>query len=134
MKISNPLIATAVVALLPFAAIAGDQGKTSAMSGKQTSAQFNTLDVDGDGRISRSEAASDAKIVFVKADKNGDGYLDNTEYMHRDRANDSMPSSSDPSSNPSSNPSTDPQTSPSTNPSPNSSSPNSSSDTQTPRQ
>jgi hypothetical protein len=29
--------------------------------------------------------------VFSTADKNGDGYLDNNEYTHRDTSKDTMP-------------------------------------------
>ena len=39
-------------------------------------------------KLSREEAATDAKIVFSTADKNGDGYLDNSEYSNRDMSND----------------------------------------------
>jgi len=85
MKISNSLIATAVVSLLPFAAIAGDKDKTPAPMGTVTSAQFDTLDANRDGRLTPAEAATDAKIVFSTADKNGDGYLDATEFTHRDK-------------------------------------------------
>jgi len=82
MKISKSLIAAAVVALLPLAAIAGDKDKTVTPVGA-TSAQFDTLDTNRDGRISPAEAASDSKIVFSTVDKNGDGYLDNSEFTHR---------------------------------------------------
>ena len=82
MKTSTPLIAAAVIAMLPLAAFAGDKDKTTAM-GAQHSAQFDMLDTNRDGRISQSEASSDSKIMFSSADKNGDGYLDSSEYMHR---------------------------------------------------
>jgi len=67
---------------------------------------FRSMDTDGDGRISRSEASSDSSLGqgFSKADKNGDGYLDNDEYMSRDRGSSS--SSSDSRSSDSSTPST----------------------------
>lgn len=81
MNISRYLIATAIVSL-PLASFAGE--KLPAPSGTVTSAQFDTLDMNRDGRISPNEAASDSKIVFAKADKNGDGYLDGAEYAHRE--------------------------------------------------
>ena len=56
-----------------------------------TSAQFEKLDSNSDGRISQSEAATDSKIVFSTVDKNGDGYLDSSEYAHRSMSNESMP-------------------------------------------
>jgi hypothetical protein len=91
MKISNSLIAIAVVAVMPLAAIAGDKDKMS--TPQATSAQFEKLDTNRDGRISQSEASSDSKIVFSSADKNGDGFLDSSEYAHRGMTNDSMPNS-----------------------------------------
>jgi len=91
MKLSKSLIAAAVVATLPLAAFAGDKDKTVTPMGTATSAQFDTLDTNRDGRISPAEASTDAKIVFSTADKNGDGYLDNAEYSHRDMSKESMP-------------------------------------------
>jgi Ca2+-binding EF-hand superfamily protein len=91
MKISSSLIAIAAVAVLPLTAIAGDKDKMS--TPQATSAQFEKLDTNRDGRISQSEASSDAKIVFSSADKNGDGYLDSNEYAHRSRSNEAMPNS-----------------------------------------
>ena len=91
MKLSNSLIAIAVVAAMPLAAIAGDKDKMS--TPQATSAQFEKLDSNSDGRISQSEAASDPKIVFSTVDKNGDGYLDSSEYAHRSMSNESMPNS-----------------------------------------
>jgi hypothetical protein len=94
MKFSKPVIAMAVLAVLPLAAIAGDKDKSSARMG--TSAQFDKLDTNRDGRISQTEASSDTKIVFTTADKNADGYLDNSEYPASDMSRETMPSSSDP--------------------------------------
>ena len=89
MKISKSILAVAIVATFPLAAFAGDKDKTVTTT---TSAQFDTLDANRDGRISATEAAVDSKIVFSTADKNGDGYLDSDEYMHRSMKNQSMPS------------------------------------------
>src|SRR6187431_1025295 len=95
MTFSKSLIAAAVIAVLPLSALAGDKDKTQAPMGTVASAQFDTLDANRDGRISREEAATDSKIVFSTADKNGDGYLDNSEYSHRDMSNDTpMPEKS----------------------------------------
>src|SRR5688572_32353103 len=60
MKLSNSLIAIAVVAALPLAVIAGDKDKMA--TPQATSAQFEKLDTNRDGRISQSEASSDSKI------------------------------------------------------------------------
>jgi len=91
MKLSKSLIAAAVIATLPLAAIAGDKDKTVVPMTTETSAQFDTLDTNRDGRISPAEATVDTKIVFATADKNGDGYLDNSEYSTRDMTKDAMP-------------------------------------------
>lgn len=42
---------------------------------------FNKLDQDGDGQLSRTEVAQDAELAaqFSTIDANGDGYLDETE-------------------------------------------------------
>ena len=93
MKSSNSLMAAAVIALLPFAAIAGDKDKTPAPMGTEARAQFDTLDTNRDGRISQAEASSDSKIVFSSADKNGDGFLDSSEYSHRDMSEQAGPNS-----------------------------------------
>ena len=99
MKISKPLIAIAAVAMLPLAAIAGDKDKTSAPMGTASGAHFDKLDANRDGRISQSEAAIDAKLKFSTVDKNGDGYLDSTEYSQRDMSHESMPTTDDPTAN-----------------------------------
>ena len=96
MKISQSLIATAVVALLPLAVFAGDKDKTPAPMGTATSAKFDTLDTNRDGRLTPLEAATDSKIVFTTADKNGDGYLDSSEYLHRDMMDPSKSDSASP--------------------------------------
>ena len=91
MKLSKSLIAAAVIATLPLAAFAGDKDKTVTPTGTATSSQFNTLDINRDGRISPAEAANDTKIVFSTADKNGDGFLDSSEYMNLNVSTESMP-------------------------------------------
>jgi hypothetical protein len=91
MKISKSLISAALVVALPLGAFAGDKDKTPAPMGTVTSAQFDTLDTNRDGRISPQEASTDSKIEFTTADKNGDGYLDTSEYSHRDMASKTMP-------------------------------------------
>jgi Ca2+-binding EF-hand superfamily protein len=94
MKIYQSILAAAIVATLPLASFAGDKDKTVTTTTTRNSAQFDTLDTNRDGRISATEASVDSKIMFSAADKNGDGYLDSNEYMHRGMTNDSMPSDS----------------------------------------
>ena len=91
MKLSQSIIAAAVFATLPLAAFAGDKDKTMSPAGAATSAQFSAFDINRDGRISPTEAATDTKIVFSTADKNGDGFLDSSEYMNLDQSTESMP-------------------------------------------
>lgn len=97
MKLSTPLIAMTFVAVLPLAAFAGDKDKTMAPMGTSSSAQFAKLDTNRDGRISQAEAAADPMLVFASADKNGDGYLDSSEYSQRDMSKESAPNSTAPS-------------------------------------
>jgi hypothetical protein len=89
MKHSKTLVAVAVAALIPLAgtAIAGDKDKSHA------GASFDALDTNRDGRISKSEAAADANLMFSSADANADGYLDNTEFK---KARKSSPDHSSP--------------------------------------
>jgi len=91
MKVSKVMIAATMIAVLPLSAFAGDKDKTQAPMGTAASAQFDALDTNRDGRISQNEASTDTKIVFSTADKNGDGYLDSSEYAHRDMSKESMP-------------------------------------------
>lgn len=82
MKTSKTFVALAVAALLPLgAAVAGEKDKAGSMG-----PSFDTLDTNRDGRISQAEAGVDASIVFSSADKNGDGYLDKTEWKGRDKS------------------------------------------------
>jgi hypothetical protein len=94
MKLPRLLITAAVIVTLPLAAFAVDKEKSVTPMATSTSAQFDTLDANRDGRISPAEASTDSKIVFSTADKNGDGYLDNDEYMTRDASKEPMPGKS----------------------------------------
>jgi hypothetical protein len=51
----------------------------------RTRGTFSSLDTNGDGRISRSEASGDDRLSgnFAKADANGDGYIDSSEYSRQ---------------------------------------------------
>jgi hypothetical protein len=100
MKLSQSLIAAAVIAVLPLSALAGDKDKAPAPMGSVASAEFNTLDTNGDKRISRMEASRDSKLVFASADKNADGYIDSSEFAQRDVSDSSMPSPGRPDSDP----------------------------------
>ena len=78
------LLATAL-ALVPLAALAAEPMKTpDPATPAGQSGSFDTLDANKDGRISMPEASADPKLVeaFSTADKNGDGYLDASEYAN----------------------------------------------------
>src|SRR3982750_3615896 len=75
MKHRKTLIAAAVASLVALggSALANDKSHSSGTA-------FNSLDTNGDGRISKAEAAADSTIMFSSPDANGDGYLDKSEY------------------------------------------------------
>jgi hypothetical protein len=83
MKTSKTLVALAVAALLPLGAAVAGEGKDKSGS---MGPSFDTLDTNRDGRISQAEAGVDASLVFSSADKNGDGYLDKSEWKSRDKS------------------------------------------------
>ena len=106
MKANHILIAGAVAALLPFAAAVAQspppQDPASDPSGQQTQAQpaqkgatFESLDTNGDGRISKEEAAANQNVLdqFSRYDKDGDGYIERAEVTN---ANKSPPPDSQP--------------------------------------
>ena len=80
------LLTTTAVILFPLTLLAADPQPTTQTQEPATpagqSASFDTLDANKDGRISMPEASADPKLVesFSTADKNGDGYLDSSEY------------------------------------------------------
>jgi hypothetical protein len=79
------LLAATVVALIPLAGFAQQDPGTRTPAPATPAGQsgtFETLDANKDGRISMPEASADPKLVesFSTADKNGDGYLDKSEY------------------------------------------------------
>jgi hypothetical protein len=120
MKTGKTLIAIAAAALIPLgAAVAGDKEKSGSMG-----TSFDTLDANRDGRISQVEASADTTIVFTSADKNGDGYLDKTEWHGKDKTGTTPAPQPQPQSMPEST-DTVPQSPPESEPTP---------DTETPRQ
>jgi hypothetical protein len=54
-----------------------------AVEGREQGATFETLDKDGDGRISKTEAQADMKVAqqFSRYDKNGNGFIEKDEVM-----------------------------------------------------
>lgn len=86
-KASRMIVAGAAATLLPFAvALAQSQTPPSEPAPtKQPSqgggATFESLDTDGDGRISKTEAKANANVdaQFSTYDVNGDGYIERAE-------------------------------------------------------
>jgi hypothetical protein len=85
---NSKLLAAALVALIPFSALAADD-KTQPSTPAGQSGSFDALDSNKDGRISMPEASADPQLVerFSATDKNGDGYLDNAEFDSRTKSN-----------------------------------------------
>jgi opacity protein-like surface antigen len=95
MKIAKILLLSASLALAMSAAYAADTPK-SRKSAKEQSASsgataprdpekdkaFHELDLDGDGKVSKAEAAGHAAVTlgFDRADRNKDGKLSFAEY------------------------------------------------------
>jgi Ca2+-binding EF-hand superfamily protein len=66
-------------ALLATAAVAGDDDTRSKEGSADT---FKTLDVDGDGKISKTEATANASIAgnFESLDSDSDGFVSKSEF------------------------------------------------------
>ena len=85
MKASRLLIAGAATALLPIASVMAqgstpDQGGQPSQPARQGTT-FESLDTDGDGRISKSEAALNSSVSeqFSRYDQNGNGFIERDE-------------------------------------------------------
>lgn len=65
----------------PQASAPASSGQASASTGNKDE-QFKALDVDGDGQVSKAEAAGHADVVtgFDRADRNKDGKLSRAEF------------------------------------------------------
>lgn len=81
----NAKLLTVALVLIPLAGFAVEGARTQPATPAGQGGSFEALDANHDGRISMPEAAADPKLVenFSRADKNGDGYLDNAEFDQR---------------------------------------------------
>lgn len=80
------ILLAAAIATIPLAGFAGEDPKSKPVT-PESGATFDSLDANKDGRISMPEASADAQLVeiFSTADKNGDGYLDSSEFRNSAR-------------------------------------------------
>lgn len=83
-KASNLLIAATAVALLPLGVAMAQTPPppdTAAQPPQQGGATFESLDTNGDGKISKTEAEANAnvKAQFSTYDVNGDGFIERDE-------------------------------------------------------
>jgi Ca2+-binding EF-hand superfamily protein len=78
------VLGMSATALIATAAFANDQtpGNSRMAAADNTSAMFQKLDSDADGRVSAIEAANDSKVAaaFTAADADRDGYLSKAEF------------------------------------------------------
>ena len=84
MKSSRLLIAASIAALLPLTSALAQSPTppaTEPTPPAQQGATFESLDANGDGRISKEEAAVNASVTeqFSRYDKNGDGFIEREE-------------------------------------------------------
>ncbi|HZF17141.1 MAG TPA: hypothetical protein VE046_14480 [Steroidobacteraceae bacterium] len=70
------------VGALSVAGLSLAEEPTASPTSGDTTMTFSKLDADKDGKISASEATASQKVAdqFVAADKNQDGYLDQSEF------------------------------------------------------
>ena len=88
MTASRLLITGAAAALLQIglAAAQSPTHPTHPADGEKQGPTFESLDKDGDGRISKTEADADSKVSaqFSRYDKNGNGFIEKDEVMSSD--------------------------------------------------
>lgn len=71
------------IALLVGAGSAAATDMNSDATSAVSSSEFNTIDANEDGQISRSEAEIGGMTDYVSADRNGDGLLDRNEFTRQ---------------------------------------------------
>jgi Ca2+-binding EF-hand superfamily protein len=80
MKPIHAIIISVLVSTLAMADV-----KTPSPSASEVIETFKSLDANTDQRISKEEAKADKSVVsrFAAIDSNGDGYIDQDEYLAR---------------------------------------------------
>lgn len=78
MKMIKALIGVLAVTLFTTAAVAGDETGGS----KHSTAKFNKMDRDKDGKLSKEEIKNDSTLTaqFAAVDQDSDGYLSEEEF------------------------------------------------------
>jgi len=84
MKASRLLILGGAITMLPFAAALAQSpspAPDTRPQQQQQGATFESLDTNGDDKISKEEAAASQSVSaqFSRYDQNGDGYIDRAE-------------------------------------------------------
>jgi len=84
MKASRLLILGGAITMLPFAAALAQSPSPAPDTQPQQQQQgttFESLDTNGDDKISKEEAAASQSVSaqFSRYDQNGDGYIDRAE-------------------------------------------------------
>lgn len=97
-NLSRYIVAGAAATLLPFAvAVAQSPDQTSPPATQEPTqgqgATFESLDTDGDGRISKPEAEANAtvKAQFSSYDVNGDGFIERAEVTQANQSQSESP-------------------------------------------
>jgi Ca2+-binding EF-hand superfamily protein len=100
-KSSRLIVAGAAATLLPFAAVFAQSPDQSAPAQSEPSQQggatFESLDTDGDGRISKTEAAANESVTaqFSRYDVNGDGFIERAEVGQANESQSQSPTPAD---------------------------------------
>lgn len=95
-KASSLLITATAVALLPLGAAMAQTPpppRDTTVQPPQGGATFESLDTNGDGKISKAEAEANAnvKAQFSTYDANGDGFIERDEVSSANRSKSEQP-------------------------------------------
>jgi Ca2+-binding EF-hand superfamily protein len=97
-KTSRLIVAGTAATLFPFAIALSQSPDQSAPAQSEQSQQggatFESLDTDGDGRISKTEAAANESVTaqFSRYDVNADGFIERAEVGQANESQSQTPS------------------------------------------